>query len=260
MNPHAEFAGKRVLATGGTRGIGGAIVDVFARRGATVVTTARNPSASLPAGVRFIAADIGNAAGCRQLVDAVLGEFGGIDILVDNVGGSDTRNGGALALDDAMWESALQANLLAAVRLDRGFLPGMVERGRGAIVHITSIQRRLPLYESTVAYAAAKAALGNYSKSLAKEFGGKGVRVNAVAPGFVETTAAHAMIRRIADDAGTSEDGARRMLMNSLGGIPIGRPARPDEVAELVAFIASDRAPSVHGGEYVIDGGTIPTI
>jgi NAD(P)-dependent dehydrogenase (short-subunit alcohol dehydrogenase family) len=116
------------------------------------------------------------------------------------------------------------------------------------------------LFESTLAYAAAKAALTNYSKGLSKEVGPKGVRVNTIAPGFIETGAAKRMIRRLADGGRTTDDVARQGLMSSLGGIPIGRPGRPEEVAELVAFLASDRAASIHGSEYVIDGGTIPTI
>src|SRR6266511_4540654 len=99
-----------------------------------------------------------------------------------------------------------------------------------------------------------------YSKGLSKEVGPRGVRVNTVAPGFIETTAAHRLIARLAEKAGTDEDTARRGLMDSLGGIPIGRPGRPDEVAELVAFLVSDRAASIHGSEYVIDGGTVPAI
>jgi NAD(P)-dependent dehydrogenase (short-subunit alcohol dehydrogenase family) len=251
-----DFKNKRVLITGGTKGMGRATLELMLERGAIISTTARGPVDDLPAGVRFIAADVGTREGIASVVAAV----GEIDILINNVGGSSSPGGGALALDDAMWDEALQWNLLAAVRLDRAFLPGMVERKHGVIIHITSIQRTLPLYESTLAYAAAKAALANYSKGLANEFGPRGVRINAVSPGFIETTAAAAMIRRWAEHDGISEDQARGKLMASLGGIPIGRPGKPEEVAELVAFLASERAASIHGAEYVIDGGTIPTV
>jgi NAD(P)-dependent dehydrogenase (short-subunit alcohol dehydrogenase family) len=118
----------------------------------------------------------------------------------------------------------------------------------------------LPLFEATLAYAAAKAALTTYSKGLSNEVGPRGVRVNTVAPGFIETTAAQGLIARLAESAGTDREIARESLMESLGGIPIGRPGRPEEVAELVAFLASNRAASIHGSEYVIDGGTVPTV
>jgi NAD(P)-dependent dehydrogenase (short-subunit alcohol dehydrogenase family) len=136
----------------------------------------------------------------------------------------------------------------------------MLKQGAGVIVHISSIQRRLPLHEATLACAAAKAALSNYRKGLSNEVASKGVRVVSVAPGFIQTPAATALIERLAASAGTDPSTARHELMRSLGGIPLGRPGWPAEVAELVAFLASDRAASITGSEYVIDGGTIPTI
>jgi len=255
-----EFQSKRVLVTGGTKGMGEAILRRLARGGAVVATAARSP---LPAGQSpdlFVQADISTVDGVREVIDAVVGRLGGIDILINNVGGSSAPAGGFQALTDEHWQQSLDANLLAAVRLDRGFIPGMLARGAGVVIHISSIQRRLPLHEATLAYAAAKAALTTYSKGLSKELGPKGIRVNSVAPGFIETTAAEGLIRRLAEEAGGSEAEARQGLMDSLGGIPIGRPGRPEEVAELVAFLASDRAASIHGSEYVIDGGTVPAV
>jgi NAD(P)-dependent dehydrogenase (short-subunit alcohol dehydrogenase family) len=255
-----EFAGKRVLVTGGTKGIGEAIARRLAAGGATVATTARSalPEGQTPA--LFVRADLSSADGVQQVVSKVLERLGGVDILVNNVGGSSAPSGGFAVLTDADWQHTLDANLFAAVRLDRAFLPGMLERRAGVIVHVSSIQRRLPLFEATLAYAAAKAALTTYSKGLSKELGPKGIRVNTVSPGYIETAAAQELVARLAEQQAVDETVARQGLMDSLGGIPIGRPGRPEEVAELVAFLASERAASIHGSEYVIDGGTVPTV
>lgn len=255
-----EFAGKRALVTGGTSGIGKAIAKRLAHAGATVITTARSVLANSPASDLFVQADLSTPEGVEKVVKEILDRFGGVDILVNNVGGSSAPSGGVLALSDEDWQEAFNTNLFSAVRLDRALLPPMLKQGSGVIIHISSIQRSLPLFEATLAYAAAKAALTNYSKGLSKELGPKGIRVNTVAPGFIETTAAQGLIARLAEKDGTSEGAARQALMDSLGGIPIGRPGRPEEVAELVAFLVSDRAASIHGSEYVIDGGTIPTV
>jgi NAD(P)-dependent dehydrogenase (short-subunit alcohol dehydrogenase family) len=256
-----EFNGKRVLVTGGTAGIGRAVVSRLVDGGASVITTARmkvNRDENLK--LKFIQADLSTSEGCSKVVKEVISLFNGVDILINVVGASTAPSGGFIMLSDEEWQKELNINLMAAVRLDRGLLPGMLQQGSGVIIHVSSIQRKLPLYEATLAYAAAKAALTTYSKGLSNEVGPKGVRVNSVAPGFIETSAAEALIERLSKQSGIDTEAARQELMKSLGGIPIGRPGRPEEVAELVAFLVSDRAMSINGSEYVIDGGTVPTV
>jgi len=162
-------------------------------------------------------------------------------------------------LDDTEWNKALNLNLFPAVRIDRALLPSMIEQRSGVIVHVTSIQRQLPLPEATIAYAAAKAALSNYSKALSKEVSPKGVRVVRVSPGWVETEGAVGLVDEIARQNGIDKEGAKKIIMDSLGGIPLGRPNKPREVADLVGFLVSPLAGSITGTEYVIDGGTVPT-
>ena len=255
-----ELSDKRALVTGGTKGMGEAIVNRLRQAGAKVMTTARSQPDELRSPDLFIQADISTPDGVEKVVKEVFTRLDGVDILINNVGSSSTPSGGALALGDVDWQQTFNANLFAAVRLDRGFLPKMLEQGSGVIIHISSIQRTLPLYDATLAYAAAKAALTTYSKGLSNEVSPRGIRVNTVAPGFIETTAATGLIERLAENAGTDVETARLGLMDSLGGIPMGRPGRPEEVAELVAFLVSDRASYINGTEYVIDGGTIPTV
>jgi len=255
-----ELYGLRTLVTGATKGIGQAVATRLCSDGATVLATARTPPSRLPEGIQFVAADLATKRGCDTVANAIQDRFGGIDIIVHVLGGSSAPAGGFAVLDDHEWQRALDLNLFPAVRLDRALLPLMLAQGSGVVVHITSIQSRLPLPDATLAYAAAKAALANYSKGLAKEVSPKGVRVVRVSPGWVQTEAAVALVNELASKKGIDFDGARKLLMDSLGGIPIGRPARPEEIADLVAFLASPRATSITGSEYVIDGGTIPTV
>ncbi|MEQ8234046.1 MAG: SDR family oxidoreductase [Gammaproteobacteria bacterium] len=259
MSLELGLSGRRALVTGGTRGTGAAVVEMFRDAGAEVVAAARSAPPRRIAGVHYIAQDLTTAGGAQATCEYITRNIGGLDILVHVLGGSTAPAGGFVALDDNAWSSELNQNLLAAVRLDRALVPSMLAQGAGVVVHVTSIQWLSPLPESTMAYAAAKAALSVYSKALSKEVTPQGVRVVRVAPGWIETEASVAYVERLAASAGVDYEGGRQMVMRSLGGIPLGRPATPREVAELIVFLASERARSISGTEYVIDGGTVPT-
>jgi NAD(P)-dependent dehydrogenase (short-subunit alcohol dehydrogenase family) len=257
----AEFHGKRVLVTGGTRGIGAAIAQRFAAAGALVAITARSlPGGSAPEGMVGIEAELGTASGVEAVVARIGSDWGGVDVLVNNLGASNALPGGFEALTDDFWRNILDVNLMAPVRLDRAFIPGMIARGNGVVIHIGSIAHLMPQTQSTLAYSTAKGALRTYSKGLARAVAPKGVRVNMVSPGFIETSGAKGMMADIQRNTGATLEEARQQIMEMLGGIPLGRTGRPEEVAELVAFLASDRAAFAIGVDYVLDGGTIPTV
>jgi NAD(P)-dependent dehydrogenase (short-subunit alcohol dehydrogenase family) len=255
MTPFLTLQGKRALVTGGTQGAGAATVALFRDLGARVMTAARTPPGRPDAD--FVAADLTTPEGCATLAQVVQERLGGLDILVHVVGGSASPAGGFAALGDAHWQAEIDRNLMPAVRLDRLLIPRM--QSSGVVIHVTSIQARMPLPEATTAYAAAKAALAVYSKSLSKELAPRGIRVLRVAPGWIETEASVRLATRLAEEAGTDLAGGKQIIMQSLGGIPLGHPSTPEEVANLIAFLASDRAGSLTGTEVVIDGGTVPT-
>lgn len=258
MSAFLTLEGRRALITGGTSGAGAATVALFKELGARVLTTARKKPADV-SGAAFVEADLTTVDGVQAVVDAVHREFGGLDILVNVLGGSSAPSGGFAALTEAEWEKEFNLNFFPAVRLDRALIPGMIAQGSGVVIHVTSIQRILPLHQATTGYASAKGALNTYSKSVSKEVSPKGVRVVRVSPGWIADPGSNGLALRIAEEAGISYDEAVQTIMNSLGGIPLGRPAKPGEVADLIAFLASDRASSITGTEHVIDGGTVPT-
>lgn len=260
MSFDLQLAGKRALVTAGGRGVGAAVVRSLVDADARVVAVSRSHPQQPVDSVHYVTADLATMQGANHAASAVHEHLGGIDILVNVVGGSTAPAGGFAALDDSVWANELDLNLMSAVRLDRALLPAMLAQRSGVIIHVTSIQRVLPLPDSTIAYAAAKAALSTYSKALSKEVAPKGVRVVRVSPGWIETEAAVALAERLAAEAGTDYEGGKQLIMDGLGGIPLGRPAKPGEVADLIAFLVSPRAAAISGTEHVIDGGTVPTV
>jgi NAD(P)-dependent dehydrogenase (short-subunit alcohol dehydrogenase family) len=253
----ATLRGKRILVSGGTRGMGAAAAELLAQLGARVIVAARTAPDDARQG--HVVADAATSEGARAIAGAVTRELGGVDVIVHCVGASFAKPGGALALSDADWEAALATNLLSAVRIDRAILPGMVSQGAGSIVHVSSAQWKRPS-PSSPAYGPAKAALVSYSKMLATEFAPRGIRVNVVTPGFIATSLAEQRIEQIRQGIGGTREQAVSELLTAIGGVPLGRPGDPAEVARLIAFLASDAASYITGTEIVIDGGNLQTL
>ncbi|MCE0768506.1 SDR family oxidoreductase [Pseudonocardia kujensis] len=252
--------GRRALVTGGSKGSGKAVVERLREMGADVYVTARTMPAGYEHPDRFIEADMMTAEGTETVAARISEACGTLDILVHVVGGASTPSGGFAVITDDQWLIELNLNLLGAVRLDRALVPAMGESGSGVVLHFTSIQRELPQHDATLAYAAAKAALRTYSKGLANELAPRGVRVNAISPGGIETEAYERFVDRIAEGNGLTREAAKQTIYDSLGGVPLGRFANTEEIADLVGFLVSDRASAIVGAEYVIDGGTVPTV
>jgi 3-oxoacyl-[acyl-carrier protein] reductase len=228
------LAGRVVLVTGSSRGIGAEVAVKAAAAGATVAVHYRSSAEGARETLERIraaggdgesfAADVGAGAEAEALVKRVVDRFGRIDGLVNNAGL--TQVGPFLEIEPADWDAVIATDLTAAFRTCRAVLPGMLERGSGTIVNIASRLGQIGVAE-TAAYSAAKAGLIGLTRALAKEFGPRGIRVNAVAPGVTETG--------MTTDLVDSEEGRRR-----LRDMPLGRFGRPDEVADAVIFLLSD--------------------
>ena len=255
-----DLQGKRALVTGGTKGIGKAIADELAQAGATVIVSARNQPNDGNNKYHFIQADFTNPDQVSVLEHELTEKFGGIDILINNVGGLTTPGGGFSTLTDQHWENELQLNLLSAIRIDRMMLPKMIAQKSGVIIHISSVAGKQPLWNLNMAYAVSKAALNSYSKTLATELASKGVRVLTVSPGATKTPPMEKFITDYATSAGITVEEAFQQLLAQTGGIPMGRMAEPEEVASLVHFLVSPSAAYLTGTNYAIDGGSVPVV
>lgn len=249
------MAGLRAVVTGGTRGIGAAIVRRLLEQGATVLTSARNPVDNLPDGVLFAQGDLSTRQAAQDLAEQALGQLGEVDVLVNNAGGG-FAPGGWLELSDEDWLDAMQTNFLSAVRMDKALVPQMVERGSGVVVHITSTMAVEPA-AATPHYSAAKAALSAYSKALANSVAGNNVRVNRVSPAWVATSSFEEVVRGVMQAQDVDEETARAILVEQVGQAPLARTGKPEEAADLVSFLVSDRAGFITGSEFVIDGGLL---
>lgn len=248
-----EFLGKRAFVTGGSRGIGAAIVQRLLDGGASVVTTARSATDETPEAATFIEGDISTPTGVQTITAAALKALGGVDVVVNNAGAARAHLGGIFSIPDEEWLDALDLNYLSAVRVNNALLPALRQAGTGsAIINISSAAALTPA-PPLAHYGAAKAALNAYGKALATELAPAGIRVTTIVPGNVLTPGADAIRQDIADATGAS-------LADITAGVPLGRPGDPRDIAEAVAYFASDRAQWVTGASLVVDGGELPVV
>jgi NAD(P)-dependent dehydrogenase (short-subunit alcohol dehydrogenase family) len=258
-----NLTNKVAVVTGASKGIGLATSQALAAAGAYVIAGARHNSPELQAleaagSATFIAADLSTAQGPQALI-AAAAERGGVDILVNNAGSVTPRFGGVLSVTDEDWATALSLNFLSAVRTTREAIPHMLPRGGGAIVMIGSVNATLPEW-NIVDYSATKAALANFAKSLSKEFGPKGIRVNTISPGPVATDLWLSEQGIAAQFATASGATAEEVVNSVVAASATGRFTTPAEVTDLVLFLAGDQSANITGSDIRIDGGYVTTL
>lgn len=259
----SSLTDKIAVVTGASKGIGLATTQALVAAGAHVIAGARHNSEELAGleaagAVTFVAADVATADGPKALVAAAT-QRGGIDILVNNAGAVTPRFDGILSVSDDDWLASLSVNFLSAVRTTREALPHMLARGGGSIVMIGSVNAALPEW-NIVDYSATKAALANFAKSVSKEFGHNGIRVNTISPGPVATPlwlAEDGIAQQFAAASGATPD---QVVDSVVAGSATGRFTTPQEVADLALFLAGERSANITGSDIRIDGGYVTTL
>jgi 3-oxoacyl-[acyl-carrier protein] reductase len=249
------ISGRACVVTGASRGIGLATARALAAEGARVLLVARSEVEDLPPGAASLAADVTDPGAAERIVAECSDRFGQLDILVNNAGTSRSRSLDELTDDE--WDEQWQLHVMASMRLMRVAAPGMASRGWGRIVNVGSSSGKRPSL-SNAAYSVTKAAQHALSRVFADTYASDGVLVNAVAPGPVDTglwLAEGGLADQAAERAGVSRDEA---LEAARGKIPLGRFGSPEEIADVIAFLCSERAGNVTGATWSADGGAVP--
>lgn len=254
-----SLKGKVALVTGGTKGIGKSIADKLIACGAIVVTTARTEAKDQSDDHHFIAADLTQVESAENIAKQILEKYGRIDIIVNNAGANLGPGGGFSTLEDEDWFKDWELNFMSVVRINKALLPTMLQQKEGSIINISTGAAKQPIWDMTMSYSSAKAALNAYSKALANELGSKGIRVNIVSPGVVRTPLMNEFVENIAQKSGSSFEEIFQSIIDTVG-VPLGRMSEPEEIANTVAFLASSEAQYITGANISVDGGAAPTV